>query len=492
MNSKKYNSDMTQNQINEYNLMKVIATVLVVVGHSLYISFGGVNYSFVLGEILKSRVGQIMEIIAGIIYIFHMPLFFAVSGAVYYVQKNYYHNYNNLDEIILKKTKRLLIPYILSGILYVIPIKVISRYYAINYVHKAVFYEMLNGIGHLWFLIALFWFFIIFYVLDKYIYSKNKFIFWLIVLSTYFFSNIIDEFMPNGLKMNIKYLIFFCIGYFFEKIRKEYNKIKYMNVVTIIMCILAYVLYYNEVNVQFKYTQNVLFLILQCILILIVYNISYLSIKYFNVVDRKIYKILYKYNFQIYLFHDPLNYLILYVVSLFVVNITNIDIIRSVIFSFILIIILRILFNIYSCICIANIIKRLKIGIGLRNRLLYLCFSLFLLSFLQVAYNNYKGIGIMNEVYTPKLNNYIISANLTDENWENGILNGGDILLLDNSDFNKNILKNAKALKSNNISKEIVNIYEKDSKWIYIELNDRENIQEFRYPNNIKIIKSNN
>lgn len=167
MNSKKYNSDMTQNQINEYNLMKVIATVLVVVGHSLYISFGGVNYSFVLGEILKSRVGQIMEIIAGIIYIFHMPLFFAVSGAVYYVQKNYYHNYNNLDEIILKKTKRLLIPYILSGILYVIPIKVISRYYAINYVHKAVFYEMLNGIGHLWFLIALFWFFIIFYVLDK-------------------------------------------------------------------------------------------------------------------------------------------------------------------------------------------------------------------------------------------------------------------------------------------------------------------------------------
>lgn len=475
-------------QVDEYNLMKIIATILVVLGHSTYLKFGGVDYSLLFAKTLEGNCGQKIQSIVDIIYIFHMPLFFAISGAVYYIQKNKFNKYTSIGELISAKIKRLLIPYILVGLLYVIPIKLISRYYSINYTYVAIFYEMINGIGHLWFLFTLFWLFIIFYILEKYIYQKNKYIFLIIILSTYLFKDIIYEFIPSGLKNQVQYLIFFCIGYFFEIIREKYNKYKYIHINTLILGGLAYSIYYIQTNVSFRYVQCFLLLIVQLILILIVYNISYLSIKYLKVTCLKLYHILNKYNFEIYLFHDPLNYLILYITSLIMIKISNQNILQSQLFSFTLIVILRIIMNICICICIAILVKKFRKYKNLKKNLLYCCLLLFVLAFGVVIYNNYNNIHPVNEVYTPQLNRSFATENLTDENWKQGVSNTSNTLLFSNDEFNKKMLKNAKALKKDTIIKKIKNIKEIDSSWIYVELENRESIEEFEYPNVIEVI----
>ncbi|BBK78204.1 acyltransferase family protein [Clostridium butyricum] len=476
-------------QVSEYNLMKVIAIILVVIGHSTYLKISGVDYSQFFGQTLQVEFGKNVQRIVDIIYIFHMALFFAVSGSVYYIQKNKLNKYKNAKELIINKIKRLMIPYILVGILYVIPIKVISRFYSTNYFANAIFYDMLNGIGHLWFLFTLFWIFILFYFLEKYIYNNNKYIFWVIVLITYFFNDIIYNFMPNGLKSNVQYVIFFCIGYFFEIIREKYNNSKCMVVNTIILSVVVYVLYYAQKNINFKYAQLLILLFVKILLILIVYNISYLLNKYLKISKLKLYEKLYKYNFDIYLFHDPLNYLFLYIASLILIKIQNQNLIQTQVFSFFMIFILRFVINIFICIFIAVVINKFKQYKKLRRKLLCWCGVMFVLCFGMVIYDNYNNIHRTNKIYAPRLGDNFTTINLTDENWTNGVSNTMNILLFENNEVNISILKNAKLVKYNNINKGIQNIKEIDNSWIYLELDNRENIEQFAYPNKIQVLK---
>lgn len=476
-------------QVNEYNLMKVIAIILVVIGHSTYLKISGVDYSEFFGQTLQVSFGKNIQTVVNIIYIFHMALFFAVSGSVYYIQKNKLNKYKNAKELIINKMKRLMIPYILVGILYVIPIKLISRFYSTNYVPNAIFYDMMNGIGHLWFLFALFWIFILFYVLEKYIYNNNKYVFWVIILITYFFSDIIYDFMPNGLKSHVQYVIFFCIGYFFEIIREKYNNSKYMAFNTVILSVIVYVLYYVQKNINFKYSQLLILLLVKILLILIVYNISYLLNKYLKISKFKLYQNLYKYNFDIYLFHDPLNYLILYVASLILIKIQSQNLIKTQLFSFFIIFILRFVINILICILIAVILNKFKQYKKLKQNLLYCCGLIFILAFGVVVYDNYNDIHRTNEIYAPRLETDLTTTNLTDENWKNGVSKTTNILLFENNEVNINILKNAKSLKHNNIIKRVQNMKEIDTSWIYLELDNSENIEQFGYPNKIKVLK---
>nr|WP_317769819.1 acyltransferase family protein [Streptococcus pneumoniae] len=77
-------------KIKEYDILKIMAIILVVLSHSAYYkissNYGGMDYqqylnshsAFTLYEIL----GKFMEII----YYFHIPLFMAISGVFFSIQ----------------------------------------------------------------------------------------------------------------------------------------------------------------------------------------------------------------------------------------------------------------------------------------------------------------------------------------------------------------------------------------------------------------------
>ena len=69
----------------EYDILRVIVTLFVIIGHSTYYviltKYGGCDYTeFTLPEV--SAFYRLTEYIVIMIYMFHMPLYMALSGAL--------------------------------------------------------------------------------------------------------------------------------------------------------------------------------------------------------------------------------------------------------------------------------------------------------------------------------------------------------------------------------------------------------------------------
>ncbi len=158
--------------VAEYDVLRVIVTLLVVLGHATYVShvtkYGGCDYSvFFSGASLFQRC---VSSLSGLIYLFHMPLFMALSGALFYrsFEKGKYMSFKAL---VLEKGRRLLIPYFIVGVLYSFPLKYFSGYYAGS---EHLFRDLIMGQvlirddTHLWFLLVLFCIFIVAYLLETF------------------------------------------------------------------------------------------------------------------------------------------------------------------------------------------------------------------------------------------------------------------------------------------------------------------------------------
>lgn len=127
-------------RLNQFDILKAIGIILVIVGHTL-------DYN----------------IMRNMIYSFHMPLFFLVSG--------YFLKVKNPVPPIKKLGKRLLIPYLLSSIIIALSANIIfytnkhsfDVHYIINWLQSIAYGNgvtegtQFHSIGPLWFLPALFW-----------------------------------------------------------------------------------------------------------------------------------------------------------------------------------------------------------------------------------------------------------------------------------------------------------------------------------------------
>lgn len=153
-----------------YDWVRVIGTILVVFGHSVYMEWSGdmgniaLNYANATPnfDMWRTVLGKVSHFA----YMFHMPLFFALSGAVYALGSKT----ESLGELAKKKLKRLIVPYYVGGFLWMFPLKCISGFYAdAESLIKALnsFATGRYAMGHLWFLPALFMCFMLFYIIHK-------------------------------------------------------------------------------------------------------------------------------------------------------------------------------------------------------------------------------------------------------------------------------------------------------------------------------------
>jgi len=105
--------------ISEYDCLRVVTTILVVLGHCTYFriitDYGGVDYSvYATDGCIALRCFQI---ITGFLYLFHMPLFMALSGALFFktIEKK---KYKGFVEIVNDKGKRLWLPFLIVSLNY--------------------------------------------------------------------------------------------------------------------------------------------------------------------------------------------------------------------------------------------------------------------------------------------------------------------------------------------------------------------------------------
>ena len=122
------------------------------------------------------------------IFSFHMPLFFIASGMSINIEK-----YNNFLDFIKRKIKTLLLPYLLFTVIGFIILLIVGINNDItikNMVIELIYNtqpELLH-MGQLWFLVALFFASIYFYIIEKYVLNKKTKLFSFLV---YIFISII-------------------------------------------------------------------------------------------------------------------------------------------------------------------------------------------------------------------------------------------------------------------------------------------------------------
>ncbi|MGM9567582.1 MAG: acyltransferase family protein [Clostridia bacterium] len=195
-----------------YDQLKIITILIVILGHC-FIMFSPD------GAITVLRKSVVLSYAASVIYRFHIPCFFMVSGAVFSfnLKKG---KYGVFREFAKKKAVRLLVPYGIFGVFIVLPVLVFcglidsSRWYSF-------FWNLINGrdVRHLWYLYDLFFIFLIFWALRHYITEGNpKKVIAVSFLVSFIFRSLPFDFISYFQIGNIFYHQFFFLwGIFLDR-----------------------------------------------------------------------------------------------------------------------------------------------------------------------------------------------------------------------------------------------------------------------------------
>lgn len=143
--------------INELDILKAFAIILVIIGH-ITIKFTPDSH--------PDDNTQLAQFITFGIYLFHMPLFMTISGAIYQLSKCK-PTYQHFTPFITNKLKRIIIPYYIIGLCALLPV-IVYITPGTKWSEPSIWFKILlaEDCRHLWYLLALFWIFILQFISD--------------------------------------------------------------------------------------------------------------------------------------------------------------------------------------------------------------------------------------------------------------------------------------------------------------------------------------
>lgn len=292
---------------NEIEIMRVIAMICVVLQHSMAIYAWG-------GWFRTSKVNSTFFAIANnYLATIHIYSFVFISGYLFYFLAFEKKKYNNSKEFVIKKIRRLLIPYIVIYFIWLLPISsILDRKINIADSILSPFIGINNG--HLWFLFVLFELYMIFRFCIKKIdiVTKSQFkIYFIVVYFAYLFANFLIMIgIPQFFQWYrvIEFSMFFlfgCYAYRFIQFKKvNFTKIILLWIIIGGIIVLTHQLMSNSIyNITLKLLKPIqsFFAILVCYCLSCKVNKNFIS-------NSRLFKFLHKNNFKIYLLQEPIIY----------------------------------------------------------------------------------------------------------------------------------------------------------------------------------------
>ena len=246
-------------KITEYDRLRVLLTFLVVLGHctALGIQKGGFSEDYVNPYINQNLLIPIItEAVRKIIYSFHMPAFVALSGSVFVFSLKH----SNFGVYVGNRAKRLLIPYLLTGILLWIPVRVIIGAYdqcvsIWDFFCQALIHDLIltKNINYLWFCVMLFEVNIIAYFIYKMkVKRKVEIVLLLGLVVVAVLSNIVPLDLPFQIMETFSCLAWFYMGMLIEKYREELlHKITIIHIFVLIVLfvIITFLRFFVELDI---------------------------------------------------------------------------------------------------------------------------------------------------------------------------------------------------------------------------------------------------
>lgn len=254
-----------------------------------------VVYCHVVRGILNAKIVNsniILDYLDYAIYLFHMPLFFMVSG-YFYKKSGKIENIKEYFKFIGKKIINLGIPYIIFSVIFVI-LNSISSGTNSNYSLFDILNLYKTPIGHFWFLYDLIIIFILMPIFESII-KNDKILLVLLLIGKGLFT--IYDISILGLTTFFNNGIYFYIGYFLIKNINELTSEKSKKILNVVLFIgLSFLMFLLA-------KKNILNDFILIIGILLAVLGSYIALSIIKKYDSKLLAILGKYSFQIYLMH---------------------------------------------------------------------------------------------------------------------------------------------------------------------------------------------
>lgn len=372
-----------------YDILKFLAVLLVIIGHTTYINISA-KYGF--GNYFEptsySLLYKIMLKLVSFIYQFHMPLFIFVSGALFYreIDKENF----SFENLVNKKAKSLIIPYLTYGILYTVIVKLIAGFYSLENLPYAIVYDVLLGQDikqHIWFLPTLFFITILYYVTCIALKRDKKQLIILLIIVSLFMSQINVVF--PGVKYFAKLFLFFGLGYFFETIRVKVETISNKKgIILFLICsgitLVLYKLLMNTSNIFIKDMIDIIFTV-GAISVCTIFSI--LISRIHKITECRLYKEIVGYSFDIYILGDPLNYIILQLIT-----ILNLGYLYQSNIGSVIIIITRSIGVLIISMLVAQMIKKLKNYERFNKIIKIVLYSAIIASIIVIISNSILGI----------------------------------------------------------------------------------------------------
>ena len=196
-----------------------------------------------------------------------------------------------------------------------LPIKYLVGFYnSKRSLLNAFFYfiEFTDAMGHLWFLIALFWIFIIFSILKMYVDKVGGGAIHILLLSGIltFWISAVCPFNPFSFVRGMSYVFWFSIGCAFQRYRANHKEILDNKLLVLTVFILTAILSFVNSNGIFTVTVGLYTEVL--LGMLLIYSLSACLSWIPRIDENKFFLYLVKASFIVYLLHDPINFLCLH------------------------------------------------------------------------------------------------------------------------------------------------------------------------------------
>lgn len=289
--------------------VRVVTMLLVIIGHSTYTSiitkYGGMVHPVHEGA---SMTHYAINTITAFIYTFHMPLFMAISGACFSLGFN---KVDSAKSLASKKIKRLIIPFFIATFIIAVPIKYLSGYFdnSENLLLDIFLGQvLLFGNSHLWFVISLFLCFMLFYFTYP-LQKRFPILYWFSIIlmslgSSFIYWNISDGLGIYGV---MKHFLFFSLGFYsMPWIEKLEPKLSYIICIFVGMILLFLSQLYGIFGHTFYLSIPIKMTLALAGCVAIIMLCKFLANHNFN--NTKIFKLFDKYNYELYLYGDPINY----------------------------------------------------------------------------------------------------------------------------------------------------------------------------------------
>lgn len=212
--------NVANNRVDYLDIARALGIILMIMGH---IGFGRRFNHF--------------------IHAFNMPMFFIISGYLFTLK----HQENlPFKEYLIKKFKSLIIPYIAFGLFHLCYAAIFKTFH-IEYVKQLVSYQRILPIaGAIWFLTALFFTDIFFYLINKYFSKYKKFII-ILLITAFAHINAIYKIinLPFSINSSLVGLSMYLLGSYIRIGEQKNNFIKKLFNINIIINVLLIIFTYH-------------------------------------------------------------------------------------------------------------------------------------------------------------------------------------------------------------------------------------------------------